>query len=39
MAVVVGIAMIGAVAIAALPRHSPLLRPALSLREEEMGHA
>jgi MFS family permease len=39
MAVIVGIAMIGAVAIAALPRHSPLLEPALSLREEEVGHA
>jgi MFS family permease len=39
MAVTVGIAMVGAVAIAALPRHSRLVGPAVSLREEERGHA
>jgi hypothetical protein len=39
MAVTVGIAMVGAVAIAALPRHSRLVGPAPSLREEERGHA
>jgi MFS family permease len=35
MAVVVGIAMAGVIAIAMIPRHSLLLEPALSLRQEE----